>query len=105
MNNNAHEPKKQQQQQLHSPPVPTWNESDLGHVSGELRIVEGNELREFGQIFLNDGRIVFEKEVMQVLGNEGGERGKGDSFVVEVERQKRGAKGIWFRDGEAKRIE
>ena len=56
--------------------------------------MEGNELREFGQIFLNDGRIVFEEEVVQVLGNEGGERGEGDSFVVKVERQKRGAKGI-----------
>ena len=77
-----------------SAPSPTWNESYLGHVSGELRIVEGNELREFGQIFLNDGRIVFEKAVVQILGNEGRERGEGDSFVVKVERQKRGAKGI-----------
>ena len=59
-----------------------------------MRVVKGDELREFGQILLNHGRIVFQEEVVQILWDEGGERGKSDGLVVEVKGKKRRAERI-----------
>ena len=59
--------------------------------------MEGDELREFGQILLNDGRVVFEEEVVEILGDEGGKRGEGNSLVVEVQSEEGSAKRVWKR--------
>ena len=48
--------------------------------------MKSGELREFGEIFLNDGGIVLQEEVVEVFGNEGGKRRESHRLVVEVER-------------------
>ena len=48
----------------------------------ENGIVEGDELRKFGQIFLNNGRVVFQEKVGQVLGYEGGKACVGQSCKI-----------------------
>ena len=37
----------------------------------EHRVVEGYQVRELGQVLLNDGRIVLPEKVMHVFRNEG----------------------------------
>ena len=49
------------------------------------RVVERLQLRELGQVLLDNCRVVLQEHVVQVLGDEGGQAGPGKGFVVEIE--------------------
>lgn len=43
---------------------------------------------------IDDQRVVFQEEVIQVLRNERSERSKGQSFIIEIQMNERSTQGI-----------
>lgn len=55
---------------------------------GKFGVMECDEMRKLGQVFLDDGGVILEEEVMEILGYECGEASVSNSLVVEVEEDK-----------------
>ena len=55
--------------------VKVGHEADRIEVVAQHRVVEGDQVREFGQIFLDHRRVVLPEEAVQVLGHKGRKAG------------------------------